>query len=190
MATVSTLVGLPASTYVGDTLLFKVTDGNFPADAWTLEYHFRSNEGSAITLTGTTSGTSHLFSIAPATTATWVAGDYSGIGRAIDAQSGKITFWQGRLSILPELAVQAAEYDSRSWAQRCLDKINAVIEGKAGRDVLNSTIAGQSIGRMSPEQLFAMRDRFASEVASELAKEAANRGESTGRNIVYRFTTP
>ena len=190
MATVSTATALPASTYVGDTLLFQIAPASYPADAWTLSYHFRATEGSAITLTGTAVGTAHLFSTAPATSATWFPGDYIGIGRATDAGGGITTFWRGHLQILQELAVQPAEYDGRSWAKRCLDKIESVIEGQASLVVLNSTIAGQSIGRMTPEQLFAMRDRFASLVASELVEEATDRGEASGRNVLYKFVAP
>jgi len=167
MGLVTTLTAVPDATYIGDTLLFEIAESNYPASGWTLDYSFRATQGSAIDLTGTASGESHLFSVAPATTATWLPGTYYGVGRATDAGGGKVTFWRGQLEIKPDLSTQEDNYDARSWAKRCLDKIEAVIEGKASKDVLNSTIAGQSIGRMSPEQLFAMHQRFASEVASE-----------------------
>lgn len=150
-----------------------------------MEYHFRAPAGTGITLTGVASVTDHLFSTDAATTATWLPGTYSGVCRVIDANAQVTTIWRGTLEIKPELAAQPDEYDSRSWAKRCLDKIEAVIEGRATRDVLNSTIAGQSIGRMTPEQLFTMRATFASKVESENNADAGK-----NRNIFYRFIAP
>jgi hypothetical protein len=112
-----------------------------------------------------------------------------GVGRMSNA-SQVVTVWRGKLEVRDNLSTQSDNFDTRSWAKRCLDNIRAVLENRANRDVLNSTIAGQAIGRMTPEQLWALHDRFKSEYESELAELAAEQGKSTGRNIVYKFCAP
>jgi hypothetical protein len=63
----------------------------------------------------------------------------------------------------------ATNADRRSHAEITLDKIKAMIEGRADDDVMNYTIAGRSVGKMSPSELIEWRNHYEAEVAAEKA---------------------
>ncbi|MEY4387783.1 MAG: hypothetical protein RLY20_3066, partial [Verrucomicrobiota bacterium] len=60
-------------------------------------------------------------------------------------------------------------------------------EGRASKDIINTTIAGQSVGRMTPEQLAFWRNYYRAEVSAEEAALDAANGKATGKNILMRF---
>lgn len=188
----TTLSEMPSAIFAGDTLLVSLLLASYPASEWTCSFSFRFSTGSQIDFTATADNSKHLINVAPATTADWVAGTYAGFGRVTNiADATKVvTFWTGELVVKANFASASADFDSRSWAKKCLDAIEAVLQGKAGRDILNSTIAGQSIGRMSPMQLFEMRDRFKAEYQAEQAAEAAGQGKPQQSNIAITFINP
>jgi len=184
----TTLTEMPSVIYAGDTLLLKIDLSDYPATDWTLTYEFRRKLGSTISFSSTPDGSSHSFSVAAETTNIWVDGDYTGVGSVSDGTQ-KFTVWTGRLTILPNLSAQEDNYDTRSHAEICLDALNAVIEGKASRDVLNTTIAGQTIGRMSFKELLEARNYYAALVEQELASLDAANGKG-GKNVLIRFSQP
>ena len=201
MAGLSTLSDLPSVVYAGDTLLFSISGGDYPPPDWSLSYAFRSqvndddgNEateghvgGTAIEFVSTQSGSNHLVSVAATVTAGWLPMEYSGVCRVVHTSGQKFTVWTGRLKVHPDLSQQPDNFDGRTHAQICLDKIEAVLENRAGRDVLNSVIAGQQINRLTPEQLIFWRNYYRQEVAAEKAAELAAAGKATGNNILIRF---
>lgn len=190
MAGLSTLSELPALIYAGDSLIVNIENSTYPAsEGWSMEFAFRSQKGAPIDIASAANGSAHLFSVSSTTTATWNEATYSATLRAVKS-TDKVTIWRGFLEIKAEPSVTAGEYDPRSWAKRCLDKIEAVIEGRASKDVLNSTIAGQSIGRLTPEQLFILRDRFLTEWQQEQRKIAAEQGKHAGGAIGISFEAP
>ena len=165
-----------------------VTD--FPAGSgWSLQFSFRAPEASAIDFSSVRDGQSdkHLVNIPAAVTSGWKPALYTGVIKATDGTS-TATVWNGDLTVNPDLAAQPEGFDSRSWARRCLDAIEAVLENRASKFVLNTTIAGQSLGRMTPQQLWDMRDRFKTEVEQELARDAANQGKHARHTIGITFS--
>jgi hypothetical protein len=188
MATITTLTALPSEIYAGDTLLFSVALANYkPSDGWTLEYSFRKKDGSVIDITSAAGDSDdHLFDVDSDTTGVWVDGDYSGVARVNDGTLYR-TIAEARLTIKKEFKQQGADYDSRTPNKRCLDAIIAVMERRATSDVLNTVIAGQSVGRLSPEQLIQYRNYYAALVADEQALVDLANGKATGRNILARF---
>ncbi len=195
MSGLSTLTEMPAQTYAGDTFLLKLPPGGFPASiGWSLEFTFRASVGDAIQsnkidFASTADGDNHFASVAATATASWVPDDYTGTIRAVKS-GDKATIWQGRLKVLSEFKTAQDNTEWRSWAEKCLDNIEAVISGRATRDVLNSTIAGQSIGRLTPEQLFLLRDRFKAELLAEREKEDVANGKPSKSLIGVVFTRP
>jgi hypothetical protein len=176
--------------YAGDTLLFALTFSDYPAsDGWSAAFDFRAKDGGALTFSATASGDDHLVSLAPATTAVWPPELYSGTGK-VSKTGQTFTVWKGKLEVKIDLSQQSSGYDTRTHARICLDAIEAVMEGKATRDVLNTTIAGQSIGRLTPDQLIAFRAYYRAEVLGEEAQEALENGGPSGKNILAIFNTP
>lgn len=190
MAGPTTLTAVPATFYAGDTFLLALTPSDYTAPDWSLELHFRAKDGVSIDLSSTDSGGGHLFSVDAGTTAQWNAASYSVVGRAVYSDGSKFTFYTGSMRVLPDLSQQADNFDTRTHSKKCLDAIELVMEGKATRDVLNTTIAGQSVSRLSPEQLVFWRNYYKSEVAAEQALIDAQNGKAQGNLIRFTFTQP
>jgi len=182
----TTLTALPSVIYAGDTLLLSISVGDYPADqGWSLTYEFRKKDGALISFTSTASGSSHAFTVDKDTTLVWTPGAYKGVSYATDGTQ-RFTVWSGNLTVNADLSTQVENYDTRTHAEKALEAINATLEGKASRDVLNTTIAGQSISRMTFRELLEAKAYYESIVRQEQVQ--ANGGE--GNQILVRFQTP
>lgn len=176
----TTLTAVPTSFYQGDTLNLLVELADYSAaDGWELTYYFK-NSGSNFSIESTASGAKHEFTVAASTTANWLPGTYRVVGKVADGTSTH-TVSIANIEILRDLST-SDNYDTRSHAQKCLDAINTVLEGKATRDVLQTTIAGQSIGRMSFNELLAAKAHYQDIVNGEAVSAGTK-----GRNILVRF---
>ena len=192
MAGLTTLSEMPSAIYAGDTLLLSLNLGGYSADEWSCAFSFRFLSGSEINISATADGANHAIDVGASETGDWVPGIYTGVGKVtnIADETRVATFWTGELVVRPNLAISPGDTDTRSWAKKCLDTIEAVIQGKASKDVINSTIAGQSIGRMTPEQLFMLRDRFKAEYLAEQDEIEAAQGKGQRSNICITFINP
>jgi hypothetical protein len=85
------------------------------------------------------------------------------------------------------MAQVAADYDPRSYARKCLDAVESVMYRRSGFDLVNTVIAGQSVSRMTPEQLAFWRNYFKAEVDAEQAAIDMANGKDNGKNILIRF---
>jgi hypothetical protein len=176
----TTLSAVPSSFYQGDTLDLLVELSDYSAaDGWVLSYYFK-NSGGNFSITSAASGAKHAFAEVAADTATWLPGVYAVVGKVTDGTSTH-TVSTGQIEILRDLST-SENFDTRSHAKKCLDAINLVLEGKATRDVLQTTIAGQSIGRMSFNELLAAKAHYQDLVSGESVSAGTK-----GRNILVRF---
>lgn len=174
----------PTSFSAGDSLSWTRDLADYsPADGWSLSYYFRGYKLSALDLTSTTSGTLHLVSITTAQSESLIAGLYSVEGYAVKTGE-RVRIFAGKVQVTPNFATLGQGEDTRSIARRTLDNIEAVIEGRASSSILNSTVNGTSLQRMSPEQLLMLRDRYAVIVANE---ESAASGKPSSKNIFVQF---
>lgn len=177
MAGLGTLTAIPSTIRAGDSLVFSISTKHPSTDGWGLLFSGRSGSA-AVEFSSNPDGLTgnHLVSIAAAVTATYAPGIYTFQCRATLADGSAITDRIDQIEVLADLSQQEEGYDPRSQAKRNLDNIEAVIAGRASSAVLNSTIAGQSLGRMTPDQLFALKKQFWSDYQQELrAMDAANK---------------
>ena len=186
----TTLTSMPSAIYAGDSFDLLYTASDYPASSgWTLVFSFRAKEGSVIEITSSASGSDHLFNVVAATTGGWIPGTYKGVGR-VNNGTKYVTVWGGSLTVLPDMTQQSDNYDTRTNAKICLDAIDAVMLGKATRDVMHTTIAGQSIGRMSWAELLSAKSFYQDRVDSEVAAENAKNNLGNSRNVLIRFNRP
>ena len=69
-----------------------------------------------------------------------------------------------------------------------MDAIQAVLEGRATSDILESEIEGTKLNRIPVKDLLLFRDRYLTEVQSQDRQARVRAGKATGRNILTRFT--
>jgi hypothetical protein len=164
----------PPVITAGDTIRWQISLPDYPASAgWTLKYALVSAAGKH-DVTSIAAGADHLVEIAAATSAGYAAGLYQyqkyvekGAGETLE----RITLDLGTLTVARSLAALATATDTRSFARRALDAIEAVIENRAGRSDKEYEIdhggSRQRLESLPLLDLLAARDRFAALVWQE-----------------------
>ena len=173
----------PSSVYAGDTVAWTKSLNDYPATAWTL-YYALQRDGGSISIEASADGNTHSVSVAAATTATWVPATYQWTAYVSDG-TNRYTVETGEITIKPNPT--AGGYDTRGYAKRMLDAIEALLEGRATSDVSSYSIGGRSLSKMSVSELVQWRQKFRREYESEKAAERVARGLNTGRKILTRF---
>lgn len=174
---------IPDSFTAGTTLAIAVALTAYPPPGWSLVLLLRGPEQRD--LASTPDDTLHAFSVTAADTASWSAGAYWYSLRATDGTEVH-EIETGTLTVTPDLAAVAADYDGRSHAEKVLEAIEAVIEGRASKDQDSYRINNRELRRTPISQLLKLRDVYRQEVRRA---RAAKRGRDTlGRQILARFS--
>ena len=176
----------PRTFRQGELVEWTRTLTDFPASAWTLIYTFRS-PSHAFTVTATADGDTHAASVAAAVAADIPAGDYT--WQAI-ANDGAVDFKQvdaGELTVEKDLALADDGFETRTFARRMLDAIEARLEGTADRDDTSYSTEGLSVARYSPEQLEERRRHYRALVVQEERAAAAANGDFHDGRIFTRL---
>lgn len=170
----------PAEITSGDTLRAELSFPDYSAaDSWALAFSF-ANASFNFSFSGTAFGSAFRISTS---SGGWDAGTYKGVGKV--SKSGEVfTVWRGTLVVLPAFGEIT---DTRTHAEIVLDKIEAVLEGTASREILNSTINGQTLQWIPYGELLMLRDRYRQEVKSERAAEQVAQGLGSSKTIRVRF---
>lgn len=177
---------MPSAFYAGDTLLLSIGLAGFSAaEGWTLTYHL----GSDISFSSTADGASHAFSLSADTTAQYPPGDYMATARVSNGTQ-TFTVWQGRILIYAGESGTATGSDRLPWFFAARDKMQLVLDGKAGRDILNSTIAGQQVSRLTPRDAVEFYNYLSGLCENWLAQQDAANGKTGGNMIKVRFNSP
>ena len=152
----------PTEITAGLSLRCEVVSERYPAPDWVLTAILRGP--AAIDLTAVVSGTGHVFEETAATTGAWEAGLYAVSLRAKrGADVHEIE--AGQVRIAADLVSLEAGHDPRGHAQRVLDAIEAVLEGRASRDQQSYTINGRTLVRTTIADLLELRKTYREEVA-------------------------
>lgn len=172
---------------VGDSLNMLDTYADYPAsEGWTLKTTFtpRLSTSAKITLTATPEGDAYRTQVAPSTTATWVAGDYS-VQQWVEKSGQRVTVATGSVKLLPDPASVAPGYDDRSHLEKMIANIEAMLEGKTTKDVQEYSIAGRMLKHIPINELIALRDKYKHQLAAENRSKSSSQG--FGRKIYTRF---
>jgi len=172
---------LPSELVAGDTWSWTRDLGDYPADTWTATVYFEASQG-AFSAAASASGTTHSFTIAAATTTTYVPGLYGWRLRVTDGTT-TTTVESGMVTVLVDPA-KAGKTDTRSWARRTLEAVEAFLEGNASTAQASMSVAGRQISRWSLTELAAWRDKLRGEIRAETSSAKGGKG----RDIKVRFT--
>lgn len=172
--------GVPADLIAGDTWTWTRALADYPAGTWIATAYFENKDG-VFSVAASASGTTHSFTIAAATTSGYKPGRYSWRIRVTDG-STTTTVEDGITQVEIDPA-KAGKADTRTFARRMLDAIEATLEGRATSDQQAMSINGRSISRTPISDLMSLRDRFRGETRSE----EGTTGGGKGRDIKVRF---
>ena len=177
---------------VGDGWDWQTSVDGYPAtDGWTLKYRIIPPvAGTPITLTAVTAsdGTSYRVTVAPATTAAYIAGDYSWYAW-VEKSGARVTIDDGLVTIKGDPNV-ITTFDARTDARKVLDQLMAAYQSFTSS---NGTIKEYSIGsrRMvyqTSTDILKDIDYWKNQVANEDALEKMRDGLGNPRNIGIRFS--
>lgn len=161
----------------GDTVTWRVNYSDYPAnDSWVLTYYLRGPAN--FSFVATADGPTHVVLVPAADTATYEIGRYLLVGLVSKGAERKQVY-SGQVLVKEDWANQEAGFDPRSHARKCLDAIEAVLEGRATRSDQTYQVGGRSVSHYSFEELTKMRDYYLAEVAAE---EALN---GPGNKYIY-----
>ncbi|PKG51261.1 hypothetical protein CXF87_10240 [Halomonas sp. MES3-P3E] len=155
----------------------------YPAPDWSATLILRGAQ--SIDLASQPDGKLHTFTTAADVTASWKPGDYWYSLRVTDGTE-VYEVETGTLTVDPDLAA-VSEFDGRTHAERTLQAIEAVIEGRASKDQDSYRINNRELRRTSISQLLKLRDVYRQEVRR---LRASRRGKDTlGRQVLARFNS-
>ncbi|SMX27284.1 hypothetical protein TRP8649_01387 [Pelagimonas phthalicica] len=172
----------PTSITAGLNLKCEVISHEFLAPEW--ELHAILRGPSAIDLVSIAIGTAHQFAVSASDTQGWNAGDYAASIRAVSG--GDVHEVEaGQVKITPDLVGLEPGHDARGHAQKVLDAIEAVIEGRASKDQQSYTINGRALVRTAIADLLLLRDRYKKEFARQ---KAGGPGKLLRRKVKVGFS--
>ena len=173
---------VPEQISAGITLSFSVDHPDYPATEWTATLYLRGP--SSIDITATADGDSHLFEKTATDTGEWQAGQYwysLRVANGDDVQALE----HGQVSITEDLASKSAGYDGRHHAEKVLEAIEAVIEGRASKDQDSYRINNRELRRTPVRDLMKLRTQYRNEVRQ---LNNARRGrKKLGRSVLVEF---
>lgn len=173
---------IPNKITAGLTLSVTFELADYPGPEWSSLLLLRG--AGSIDIEGGSDGKIHTLAETSTNTQGWAPGNYSYSLRVTD---GTDTYQveSGSLNILPDLAQADANFDGRAHAEKVLESIEAVIEGRATKDQDSYRINNRELRRTPISQLLKLREVYRAEVAQ---LKARRRGKQTlGRSILVRF---
>lgn len=174
----------PTEITAGDTVKWNKSLTDYKAsDSWVLAYVVIGQNGRYV-ITTTTSGDNHAITMLAATTAVWVAGDYSVRGY-VTKGAEQYTVYEGKLKVKPNLITATGLYDDRSDAQIAYD--NAMAIWKAVTKHGSYSIGGRSYTSRNMAEIIALVDRCKRDLAIEKMQEKYDRLGINPRHIKVRF---
>jgi hypothetical protein len=157
----------PSSIRAGDTANWRRSLSDYLAsEGWALKYTLVATDGLK-SFDATADGDDFTISVAASATATWTAGRCT-LVEYVTKGSERYTLGSYNLQVLPDLTAATSGADTRTFAQKALDAIEAWMTAKtptAGAFEFN----GRKIQNYPLPDLMAWRDKLRAEVARENA---------------------
>lgn len=182
-------MSLPLNITAGDSISWSHLEYSYSAMEW-VGYCVLFGAGNRYVLTATNTAMQHEFNLTSDDTSTWVAGRYDWsfyvVNRA-DANQ-RHTLATGKVIIKPD---PNSVTDNRTHAERMVEIIEAVIEGKATKAQLDTLRArhNEREWESNPELLMKWRKLYQDEVTKQRNLEAIQAGGGINRTarILVRF---
>lgn len=155
---------IPKNITAGLTLDIRLKYKNYSAAEWQGKLILRGPM--TIDIPATAEGDTYVFHADAETTEKWKPGEY---WFAVRGTSGAdvVEMQNGETSVEPDIANVPDGYDGRTYAERVLDAIEAVIEKRASMDQQSYRINDRELSRTPIADLLKLRDQFRNEVNRE-----------------------
>ncbi len=179
----------PLSIIAGDTLTWQKSVVNYPASqGWTLHYRLINTAGN-IDITGAASGDDHLISVAAATSAAYVAGEYDWQSYVTNVGGERYTISVGSIEVKANWAAAAVGLETRSTARKILDALEAawLVAASKRSYVMEYQIANRKMRFATRGEWIAELDYWRREVRREERAQRIAAGLPSGAKVYMRF---
>ena len=163
----------------GETFTHTLNFNDYPTPPWSASMNL-TNENKVYSIEGVGVGTRQDFRASPEETKEMEAGDYK-VRVAVTDGTDIFTAYTTRAQVKLDPTVPGTDM---SHVEKVLKALQATIEGRAGSDILNYSIRGRSIGRMSPQELLGRRDKYLQFWKEEQHEEDISNGLPGERGII------
>ena len=178
----------PQKLAAGDTAQWTRAFSGYDSATWTLHYVLRGISN-VYKFDATAQSGAFLVTLESTTTKDWHPGLYF-VGAYLADGSGNQVHVPpvfSTMELTPNLAVNPAGADPRSWAARTLAQIEDTIQAIMTRRVAAASVNGQSYTLANISELWMLRERLLSEVRREQAQARLNAGLGASNKIGIRF---
>ena len=169
----------PKTFQAGNTFTFTRTFADY-GTGWTLSYRLVSPTLPAIDIPASFASGTYTVAVASATTSGWAPGDYRMSGYVTDG-TNRYSVYDDDLTITPDLGVEATA-DTRTWAEKTLADVEAMLAGSLVRPELSYSINGRTYSFRTTADLLRTRDYLRADIAHDRAQKAGH-----NRRIVVQF---
>ncbi len=163
----------------GETFTHTLNFNDYPTPPWSATMNL-TNENKVYSIDSVGVGTRYDFRASPEETKAIDAGDYK-VRVSVTDGSDIFTAYTTRATVKLDPTVPG---NDMSHVEKVLKALQATIEGRAGSDILNYSIRGRSIGRMSPQELLGWRDKYLQFWKEEQHEEDISNGLQGERGII------
>lgn len=182
---VEALSDIPDSFRAGDTVSFPRTGGDYKAsDDWTRKFVF-IKDGNRYTVDAEADDDDFNINITSGTSKNWPPGRYDWVEVAIDEDGGRTTIDKGTIIILENLV----DGSPKTIDRKIYENLQAIMEQRSmpNQDIEASNINGQSINRMTSEQLMKWLQYYGARVTAENRSRAAANDQPSSRFTKLTF---
>lgn len=160
-------MSIPQKFRAGDNLLFTESLEDYPASIYNLTYTL-INAFHKLTLVATASDDDFIVSLSPTETENFNMGDYAYIAHVTKLGEKKEVL-NGNISILPNLS-NIENLDTRTFAQKMVERIEAVLSGEGTIEQKQYTINGRTLISRELTELQEMRQKYKLEINKDESK--------------------
>ena len=181
----------PIQIACGDSISFQRNFPKYPSPVWAVHYEIRGG-GAPIEFDSaqpTAGGTEQLVFVDGSVTEAFPVGEFEMAGYAYNTANvgERYQVYLGPVKITPDLATAPGDQSTKTFAQLMVERLEAVMLGRASNDILDSEINGTMIRRIPIRDLKEFYYSFRHQRQGEIAKERARNKQPTGRRITTQI---
>lgn len=175
---------LPEQIFAGATLEFSEYLSEYPAGTSCFVSYILINSANRMVITSTPDGTNHKYFVPAATTANFESGTYS-YQKVVYSDTDVIVLEQGACVVTP-LFAGVNTLDNRTFAQRMVEAIEAVLENRATMTQSSITYKNRTLQNTPYTELIQALSIFKMQVQQEQNLQKLKNGEQIPK-IIFGF---
>jgi len=179
----------PVLVAAGTTWKWNRSYSKYPNATFSLLYHFREVRGIYafdVAATSDTSGSGFVISVPKAITEQVTPGIYAGRGYVEDA-TDRYMVYDNQIEVMADFKLVSQGEDLRTHNAKVLEQIKALLENKFVDDSQSYSIAGRSLTKMTPTELYTHKLYYEQQVIAENRRARAKQNLPTGQTIYGVF---